>query len=191
MAKVTCVLGSPRTNGNSEIIARTMLETFENAGLSANVFRIGQMGFKGCIACMGCKTGSEKCVVKDDLSEVLDSVSESEILLIASPIYFGQITGQTKCYIDRMFSFLKPDFYTNPTPSRLASGKRCAFIITQGDPNEENYANAADVYANFFNRLFGYENFVVRGLGMNDKGVASQNSELLEYARTVAQQMLK
>jgi multimeric flavodoxin WrbA len=80
---------------------------------------------------MTCKTKLDRCVLKDDLSEVLDAVRETDILVMATPVYYGEVSSQLKGFIDRTFSFLVPDYTTNPNPSRLQSNKKLVFIQTQ------------------------------------------------------------
>ena len=72
------------------------------------------MNFKGCQGCGACKAEKEKCVVQDDLTQVLEAVRETDVLVLASPVYFADVTAQMKAFVDRTYSFLKPDFETNP-----------------------------------------------------------------------------
>jgi len=69
---------------------------------------------------------------KDDLEKVLDAVRRADVLVMASPIYYGEVASQIKAFIDRTYSFLASDYVTNPHPSRLSPGKKMVFILTQG-----------------------------------------------------------
>lgn len=188
MKKVACVLGSPRQNGNSETIARAFLEVAESLHAQTQTFELNELSFKGCQACMACKTDSEKCVVEDDLADVLAAVREADVLVVTSPIYFGQVAGQLKCFIDRTYSFLKPDYMSNPNPGRLSPGKKCVFILTQGSPNENDY-DVFPGYAQFF-RWFGYECHHIRGLGLGAPTDAAGREDLLAQAADLAEQIL-
>ncbi len=53
-------------------------------------------------------------MLKDDLAEVLDAIRDAEVLVMATPIYFAEISSQLKTFIDRTFSYLVPDYPTNP-----------------------------------------------------------------------------
>ena len=188
MKKVVCVLGSPIANGNSETIARKFLEMAESLGAVAETFFLHDLCFSGCHACMGCKTRSEECVVEDDLAPVLSAVRAADVLVMTSPIYFGQVTGQLKCFIDRTYSFLKPNYMTDPNPSRLAPGKKCVFILTQGNPNEKDY-DVFPVYAGFL-KWFGYETHAIRGLGMGAPTAAAERPDILKQAEDLAKQVM-
>ncbi len=190
MKKIVCVLGSPRRDGNSESIARTFIKTAEELGAVSQSFYLNGLNFKGCQACMGCKTVAEECTVKDDLYDVLAALKNADIILLASPIYFGQVSGQIKSFIDRMYAFLKPDFYTNPVPSRLESGKKCVMILTQGDPTEHSYDDVFNNYAGFFERLFSFEMHKICGFGLREKEDAMQRDTLIKITQELARELM-
>jgi multimeric flavodoxin WrbA len=133
--KITCILGSPRTNGNSAAIADKFCKTAELKAAEVTRFELNKMNYRGCQGCMACKSKYDKCVLKDDLGEVLDSVRNSDITVLASPVYFGDFTSQAKGFIDRTYSNLKPTFYTDPeNASRLNKGSKLIVILAQGAP---------------------------------------------------------
>jgi len=187
--KIVCVQGSPRKDGNSAKIAHCFTETAETCGASIQFFTLNSLVFKGCQACLKCKTGMDECVVNDSLAPVLAAVREADVLVMASPIYFGQITGQLKCFIDRTFSFLKPDYMTSENPSRLEPGKKCVFILTQGDPNSNMYANVYKEYETFL-KWYGYEMHCLRGIGLLEKTDAEHNEELMSETRNLAKKIV-
>ena len=127
-------------------------------------------------------------MVEDDLAPVLSAVRAADVLVMTSPIYFGQVTGQLKCFIDRTYSFLRPNYMTDPNPSRLAPGKKCVFILTQGDPNEKDY-DVFPVYEGFL-KWFGYETHSIRGLGMVAATAAAERQDLLKRAEDLARQVV-
>jgi len=187
--KIVCVMGSPRKDGNSAKIAQSFTETAEEKGASIQSFVLNSLVFKGCQACMKCKTGMEECVINDSLAPVLAAVRESDVLVMTSPVYFGQITGQLKCFIDRTFSFLKPDYMTNDNPSRLEPGKKCVFILTQGDPSTDAHADVYTGYESFL-KWYGYEMHCVRGTGLLNKTDAEFDEALLNEAKELARKIV-
>jgi len=188
--KIVGVMGSPRTNGNSDTIARQILLEAEKLGADTETFVLNNLSYKGCQACMGCKIGSDKCVIRDDLAAVLAAVASADVLIMASPIYFGQVTGQLKTFIDRTYSFLTPDYLKDPMhASRLAPGKKCVFILTQGNPDETMFADVAGNFERFLT-WYGYDVSVIRGLGMRDKEDAANDKNLLAKASETARQLV-
>ncbi len=188
--KIACVLGSPRREGNSAMIARHFLEKAAVLGAETETFSLNTLSYRGCQACYACKTKLDRCIVKDDLSLVLDAVQEADVLVLATPTYFGDISGQLKCFIDRTYSYLKPDYLSNSQPSRLAPGKKLLFIITQGHPDEAMFNHVFPLYDRFF-RWYGYEESrLIRACGVGSGGVVDLPERFLLEAEEAARDLI-
>jgi len=191
MRKVVCVLGSPRAEGNSATLALRVAEAAESLGAEVRMFRLYELQFRGCIACMACKKGAERCVIQDDLTEVLEAMREADLLVLASPIYFGQVTGEFKSFLDRMYSFLAPDYITSTDRSRLAPGKKCVVVLTQGNPAEEQFAGVYPPYATFLGPdWFGCEVHLLRGLGLRAPTDAAAQEALMQQAEELGRRLM-
>lgn len=188
--KIINVLGSPRTTGNSAAIAHALLEILQKHSNQVRTFELNKLTYQGCQGCMACKTNSGQCVTKDDLSGVLEEVSTSDVVVIASPVYFGEITAQTKGLIDRFYSYYTPDYRTNPNPSRLAPGKKLVLILSQGNPDEEAFAELIPRYSRILNRLGFNEIYPIRGLGMGPASNAGINETLRQLINDTALQIM-
>ena len=188
--KIVSLFGSPRQGGNSEAIARRIMDVAAAKGAKTKGFYLHLLNYKGCYACMGCKRGSETCVIKDDLIPVLDAVADADVTILATPTYFGEMTGQMKCYFDRTYSFMTPDYLTNPTPTRLAPGKKCIFVQTQGNPSEDQFG---DVFPNYerFLKWQGFETILIRGVGLFTPQDAQNNTELMRQAEDIAEKLME
>jgi multimeric flavodoxin WrbA len=192
MKKIACLLGSPRLRSNSEIMARAITASAEGLGATAEFFPLYKLNYSGCIACMGCKRGSEECVLRDDLTEVLRQVREADILIVASPLYFAGLPGPLKSVIDRMYSYLNPTYLQGVDVSRLAPGKKCAFILTQGSADAEAFADVFTPYESFLGpNWFGYEMHLLRGLGLSVPGAAAEDAALMEAAAELGKQLMQ
>jgi multimeric flavodoxin WrbA len=100
MSDVLLFLGSPRKNGNSEVLAQAVCRGIEQAGGSVEIIRLCALRIAPCIGCGGCdKTGH--CVVIDQMIPLYDKVAAARRVIIASPIYFYSVTAQSKAFIDR------------------------------------------------------------------------------------------
>jgi multimeric flavodoxin WrbA len=188
--KIACVLGSPRVKGNSATIARRFLDTAEALGAETETFSLNKLSYRGCQACYACKTRLDRCILKDDLSPVLDAVKAADVLVLATPTYYGDITGQLKCFTDRTYSFLKPDYLTNSQPSRLTAGKKLLFIITQGHPDEAMFNHVFPLYDQFF-KWYGYaESRLIRACGVGSGGVVDVPERFLLDAGEAARDFI-
>ncbi len=189
--KVICVLGSPRADGNSATIAGRFRDIAEGMGAEVRSFILNQLDFKGCQGCMACKTTSDRCVVKDDLAQVLDAVYEADIVVTATPVYMGWVSGQFKSFLDRAYSFLGPDYLTNPDPSRLSKGKKMVYIMTQGNPSEEMFKDARDKTAFLFERLGFEKSHIIHGCDLKGPEDAGKREDLLSEAEKLAADLCK
>ncbi len=186
--KVLTILGSPRSNGFSSTIARRFNEVAEAGGAEVSTHELQKLDYSGCTACFGCKRKAEACTLDDGLTPVLDAMHDADIIVLASPVYFHDITGQLKLFIDRNFSLLTPEFHTGPKRSRLPEGKQLVFIQTQGA--EEKMFD--DIFGRYSN-MFMFEKFagthLVRGCNLNGKGGSGTPAELLKQAGDLARKL--
>jgi len=188
--KIVCLLGSPRSKGNSAAIAKRFCDTAEGLGAKVQTFELNKLNYRGCQACMACKTKLDKCALKDDLTEVLDSVREADVLVMATSTYFGDVTSQLKGFIDRAYSYLVPEFYTKPNPSRLAPGKKLVFIQTQGQPDEKKFSDVLPRNQAFF-KWYGFtETHPIRACGVRDPGEAEAREEIMKLAEETAKKIV-
>jgi len=101
---IVVITGSPRANGNSEILADAFVEGARQSGNSVAVFHAGRMNIKGCLDCKCCFTHDGECIQKDDMQEIYPALRQADILVLASPVYWYGLTSQIKSMIDRMFA---------------------------------------------------------------------------------------
>jgi multimeric flavodoxin WrbA len=189
--KTVCVLGSPRPKGNSNAIARYFCDRLENLGAEVQTFALNKLTFRGCQACMACKTKLDRCVLDDDLTQVLDAVRETDLLVIATPVYFGDITSQLKGFVDRMYSFFTPDYRSNSEKSRLAPGKKLVFIQVQGRPDESKFADIFPRYGEFWDWYGINERYQVRSWGIRELGEIAKDEEVFKRAEDIAIQIMQ
>ena len=133
-----------------------MIDAFiEGANTAAHhveVIDICKKNIKGCLACEYCHTkGNGVCIQKDDMQEVYRLLAETEMLVIASPIYYHGISGQLKCAIDR--------FYAAAYPQKPKHLKKVAMILSSGDAKMYDGA------------MFSYKGDFLDYLGLEDMGV--------------------
>ncbi len=150
--KILLLNGSPRPNGNTKKMAKAFQEGAASAGHQVEIVDICQKKINGCMACEYCHTkGNGACIQKDDMDQIYELLKETEMLVIASPIYYHGITGQLKCAIDRLYSATYPR-----KPAHL---KKVAMILSSGDANMYDGA------------LFSFKGDFLDYLGLEDMGV--------------------
>jgi multimeric flavodoxin WrbA len=108
--KIAIILGSPSQESNSAKIANKAAEALPGKDKEIRKFEINSISAKGCQACYSCKGRTETCVVLDDILKALSACQAADWVILASPVYIGDVTGQLKLFVDRTFSWYVPDF---------------------------------------------------------------------------------
>jgi multimeric flavodoxin WrbA len=184
--KVIGIVGSPRKNGNTNILVQQVLESAAEAGVETRTFILNEMNYKGCQGCGYCKS-HDKCKLEDDLTEVFDELASADGVVFGSPIYFGQFTGQMRLFLDRCYSLINADF-----SPRLPVGKKAIIIGVQGAPDPEAFKG---VYEEFKGQVSGFMKAEVKdvlvGVGYNIPGEVKNNIELMEKAKNAGLNLFK
>jgi multimeric flavodoxin WrbA len=187
--KIVALLGSPRSDKNSATIARRFLAAAARLGAETRSFELNRLAYRGCQGCYACKQTLDRCVLEDDLSAVLDAVQEADAVVLASPVYYGDVTAQLKGFIDRTFAYLKPDYPTNPQPSRLTP-KKLVFILTQGHPDEALFADIFPRYDTFLRWMGFTDSRLIRACGIGPARVDAVPEATLQEADAAAQALM-
>ena len=119
---ILVVTGSPRKNGNTEIMAEEFARCATEAGHQVTVRKLSKEKVNPCIACQYCFTHDGICVQNDDMNDILKDLNQADMLVIASPIYWFDVSAQTKCFIDRMYALGKKGFHIQSIAMLLNSG---------------------------------------------------------------------
>ncbi|KIR03630.1 NADH-dependent butanol dehydrogenase A [Lachnospiraceae bacterium TWA4] len=168
--------GSPRPKGHT----KTMVNAFEkgatDAGHTVKVIDVCRKNIKGCLACEYCHTkGNFNCVQKDDMQEVYDALREANLLVLASPIYYHNLSGQLKCVIDR--------FYATGMKALLPKLKQVAMFLASGD--EDIYDGALYSLKGDFEDFLGLENIGVFTVHGEEEVSEEKKQELYEFGRNL------
>ena len=135
--KVLAINGSPRKAWNTAALLQAALDGAAEKGAETEMIHLYDIDFKGCRSCFACQRKGvtvEKCVIPDGLSEVLAKIVECDALLLGSPIYFGDVTGEMRSLLERLFfPYLSYDGAAPSFPKRLPS----AFIYTTNAPESQ------------------------------------------------------
>lgn len=166
--------GSPRPNGNTSKLISAFKEGAMESGHNVKVIDVCRMNIKGCLACEYCHTrGNGNCVQKDDFIQIHKELVNTDVLVLASPIYYHGVSGQLKCVIDR--------FYAPLYPKRPMKLKKVAMMLCSGDPNL--YEGALFSYQGDFLNYLRLEN----GGVVTVAGYVSENK--LEEARNLGRNL--
>ena len=132
-----------------------MCESFkkgaESRDVEVEIVNLYDINYSGCRSCFACKLRNGKnfgrCAYPDELSPLLEKITSADGLVLASPIYFGEVSGQMRSFIERlMFPFFE---YKEGYPSIAPKKLQTAVIYTMNVPEEI----CEETYADTFHRL--------------------------------------
>ena len=137
--KLIAINGSPRKTRNTDTLLRELIRGAKSAGAEAEMIYLNDLNYTGCISCMACKLKNGKsvgrCSKKDDLKEVLEKVHAADALVLGSPIYWHDVTGLMRSFIERLlFQYLNYDDPDKP----LSTPKRTAMVYAMNAPKEHH-----------------------------------------------------
>jgi len=190
--KIMIICGCPRKNGNTMTLVNWAKTGAEETGASVEIVDAANLNYKtnGCISCYGCQKSDEfKCVIKDDASEILARISEQDVVILATPVYFMGVSAQLKLILDRMFSLVKIVSETD-VKHCLQKPKFGLIATAGGDENSGLNLTIANMKAaaEFFGKTL--EVFSLPLTPMNPKDLLS-NSALKEKALNFGKRLVK
>jgi multimeric flavodoxin WrbA len=128
------VVGSPRKGKNTDLLVDYVIEGLSGKNIKTDKFFLDSSNISTCTGCRRCiKTG--KCVIKDDITEIISKMEEADGYILASPSYNYNMTAQMKAFIDRTFCL---NDYNNGWKSRLMPDKKAIIIGVCAGKNKES-----------------------------------------------------
>lgn len=164
--KVFAINGSPRDKYNTAKMLDVFLEGVLSADGDAEVKRIDlyKLNYKGCTECFGCKVKGSvnygKCCYKDEITELLEEVSAADIIVFGSPVFFGGITGQLMCFLERLlypFTAFKKDAERVIAPRKIKTAFVHTMNISEDMAKMVGYENKLSETHRWVQHVFGFE----------------------------------
>lgn len=158
MAKKVLILSaSPRRNGNSEMLCRQFKKGAEASGNSVEMISLYEKNIGFCRACYACFQ-SGKCVIRDDMTELLAKMQDSDVIVVATPTYFLTMNGMLKTTIDRFL------------PKWQELGGHDVYFIITGHDGKEGLKLVGDELTTIFRQLGNHVKDIVWGENVWQKG---------------------
>ncbi len=103
--KIVVLNGSPRRKGNTSALVREFTKGAESAGHTVTEFFLDSMNIHGCKGCFGGHGSKDcPCVQQDDMNKIYPVVRECDVIVLATPLYYWNMSGQIRTAIDRLFA---------------------------------------------------------------------------------------
>lgn len=178
--KVLLINGSPRKNGNTHAALSEIAGQLEKHNVESEIVWVGTKPVRGCIACNQCRAnGKNRCVFDDDITNtVIEKMESSDAIIIGSPVYWGQPSGQMLCLQQRML-YAGGAAYQNKPASAVAVCRRGgASAVYQTLLMPFQMCNMPIVTSQYWNIAYGRE-----------EEQAKQDIEGMQTMRTLANNM--
>jgi multimeric flavodoxin WrbA len=180
--KIMAFNGSPRKKWNTAMMLEKALEGAASKGARTSLTHLYELKYQGCISCFACKKRGGKsygrCAVKDDLQPIFAEIKEADALILGSPIYFGDVTGQMRSFMERLlFAHL---VYTFPPQTLFPKKIPVGWIYTMNAP--EKIAGQIG-----YDRLFqANERVMERFVGPAQSVMSYDTYQFKDYSKVVA-----
>ena len=151
--KVLGIFGSPRKGGNTELLLEEALKGAEAEGAEVERLRITDYNVipcKGCLACYN-KGG---CIILDDMQKIYPKLMEADILILASPVFFYNVTAWAKALIDRCQALWARKYQLkDPSMGKEGKKRKGFFISTGGTKGQKMFEGSVLTVKYFFDVL--------------------------------------
>jgi multimeric flavodoxin WrbA len=136
---IIAINASPRKTMNTSSLVNAACDELLKKGKSVKTYNLYDMNFKGCYSCFACKriNGKSygKCVIEDDLYDIFDEIRNCKILILASPIYYRDVTGEMRSFIERLL--FQNMLYSSPPRSLFSKRIKVGLIYTMNVVEEQ------------------------------------------------------
>lgn len=168
--KIVILNGSPRKDGNTQILAQAFADGAKQKH-EVEIINVCDSNVYPCIGCNSCfSREGNKCFRADGMQEIYAKLSQADLLVVASPVYFYGISAQLKSVIDRLHTPMRNTFKI----------KGLALLLTAASSK----ASVFDAIVRQYELVLDYFHFEDKGRmlvgGVGDKGAITQREELKE-----------
>ena len=168
--KVIIISSTPRKNGNSQILCEEFARGARENGNEVELISLRENKIDYCIACYACRN-TKKCFQNDGMNEILEKMINADVLVFATPIYYYDVAGQLKTFIDR----------TLPRYTEIKN-KDFYFLATCADDRREAITGALNTIQGFLDCVSNVKiKGVIYGTGVYTPGEV-KNSDYLKEA---------
>jgi multimeric flavodoxin WrbA len=184
LKKVLGVVGSPRKNGNTHVLVSKILDGVQSKGISTDIIFLDDLSIEECDGCHVCWR-NEKCVKKDDMSNLYPNIIESDVIVFGTPVYWYGPTALMKGFIDRFVYFNSPE-------NRKKIRNKLAVIAV---PFEEDIYETVAPVVSFFEKSLNFLEMKFVGKiiapGVTKRGEVKEKKEYMEEAYKLGKEIAK
>lgn len=165
--KILIISGSPRKNGNSDLLCNEFMKGALESGHNVEKVALSEKNVGFCRACYACRN-TGKCVIKDDMAEILQKMIDCDVMVLAGPVYFYSISAQLKAVIDRSVAR-----WTE------VKNKEFYYIVTAADAEKASAVTTLNCFRGYADCVEGaVEKGIIYGMGVYEKGEITETDAM-------------
>ena len=164
---ILVLVGSPRRNGNTELLSDAFIKGATETGNKITKFSLSGKKIYPCTDCQACYK-TRQCILEDNMNEVYELLSSTDILVLASPVYFFGLSAQIKALLDRLHNPMRNGFHIKAT----------ALLSVCADTDEKTFIPSIATYKAIGAYLGWEDKGIVTVSGVEKKGDIIGRDEL-------------
>ena len=178
--KLVAIVGSPRLNGNTNYLVDQALDEAAKLGAETEKIIISQHKVNPCLGHDNCAS-LKSCIQKDDAGWIIDKLYEADGVILASPVYYLNVTAQMKAFMDRNYFPYKKNL--------RAKARAVGIVVVAEQMGIEDTLYTLHQFVDWVFYVGKNRRFVVTGYA-NRPGDARKNTELVAEARELGREMV-
>ena len=191
--KVLGVAGSPRKNGNSDVLLKQVLKGVRMKNVESSFIQLRDIQFQGCIGCEKCRKDKICTGLNDGMSLTYNQIITSKGLVLVSPTHNYNITSWMKAFIDRLYCFYN---FENTRPrawsSQLADQDRKAVLVAVCEQSNKKDMGFTLEAMRVPIEALGYQVIGEQAIyRIFDKGKVKEDTESMEKAFLLGENLVK
>ncbi len=189
--KVIGIAGSPRRNGNTDLMLSAALEALMAKGYDVERVTVSELQGQPCRACGGC-AASGKCVIDDDYRALYQRIDQADFLVVATPVFFSSVSAQLKALIDRAQPAWIRKYVLKSGRRESASNRKALLLSCCGFERKSCFAeNISQIFKAWTLSLDFVSVGTVFVPGVDEKGRITEKLQALERCRQAAVAMVE
>ena len=187
--KILALHGSPRIDGNTDILLKETLKPVKKAGHEIRLFKLNFMNIKPCQDCGGCdKTGA--CIINDDMDEIYGAIRTADRIILASPIFFFGPSAQAKAMIDRCKAFWCEKYLLKKPIPEGQFGRKGLLLLVGGMKKEIGIQCGETIAKAFFRTISVQDHRTLSFMGIDAKGAILEHPAALKEAYKAGEKLV-
>jgi multimeric flavodoxin WrbA len=189
--KVIAFLGSPRRDGNTELLLKEAIKGIEESGSSVQTFVLNELDILPCQNCGGCDDTGTCIYEDDDMSQIYEAIRTADRIILSSPVFFFSVSAQAKIMIDRcQCMWIEKYILKKPIPEGKF-GRKGLFLMVGGMKKDTGIQCGDTTAKAFFRTISVPEHKTLGYTSVDEKGAILKHPTAMKEAYEAGKLLIK